>query len=371
MSVQVSAKKQIVFYIILILIFVFALEGLLRAYSYIDSNCLFMETDVYPELNDFQKKQICYDFYYIHTKHTPVPHYIENQHTTTLNINNFGFRGPDISFEKPENTIRIFMVGGSTTYGAGSTNDNTTIPGYLQTLLNQKNLKYDIEVINAGISAYFSLPETNLIKNKLLNFEPDLIIVYDGWNDIETDLDYHLGKTYQTSFIDDSIQNLNEIIPDYQSAKILRSIQAKFKQMNMNEESSSEFVFDGTTIPQKIKLWKERWTDICNLGNNQGFDVIITLQPLAGSGNKQLSEQENIYYEKRMRHFMDYYSLYGEALTELNNSCTNVKDLRFAFDDYTETILYDGGHVVSKGNEIIANEMLNVILPTINKQIKK
>ena len=42
------------------------------------------------------------------------------------------------------------------------------------------------------------------------------------------------------------------------------------------------------------------------------FDVIITLQPLAGSGNKQLSEQENIYYEKRMRHFMDYYSLYGE-----------------------------------------------------------
>ena len=189
--------------------------------------------------------------------------------------------------------------------------------------------------------------------------------------DIETDIDFHLGETYQTSFIDDSIQNLNEIVPDYQSPKILRSIQAKFKQMNTDQETNSQFVFDGESIPKKIKLWKERWTDICNMGSKEGFDVIITLQPLAGSGNKQLSEQENIYYEKRMRHFMDYYSLYGEALTELNNSCTNVKDLRFAFDDYTETILYDGGHVVSKGNEIIANEMLDIILFSIHTKIKQ
>jgi len=371
LSVQVSGKKQIIFYFLILIIFIFALEGVLRGYAYVDATCAFMKSDVYPELNYFEKKHICTDFYYIHTKHTPVPHYIENQHTSTLNINNFGFRGNDINYEKLENTYRIFVVGGSTTYGAGSTNDNTTIPGYLQTLLNQKNLKYNIEVINAGISAYFSLTETNLIKNKLIDFKPDLIIVYDGWNDIETDIDFHLGETYQTSFIDDSIQNLNEIVPDYQSPKILRSIQAKLKQMNMNEETNSEFVFDGTKIPQKIKLWKERWTDICNMGSNEGFDVIITLQPLAGSGNKLLSDQENKYYEKRMSHFIDYYSLYGEALIELDNSCTNVKDLRFAFDDYTDTILYDGGHVVSKGNEIIANEMLDVILSSIDTTIKQ
>ena len=65
----------------------------------------------------------------------------------------------------------------------------------------------------------------------IAKLKPDLIIVYDGWNDIETDIDFHLGETYQTSFIDDSIQNLNEIVPDYQSPKILRSIQAKLKQI--------------------------------------------------------------------------------------------------------------------------------------------
>ena len=342
----------------------------MRVYAYVDVTCKLMDYDVYPELSYLEKKQICADFYYIHTKHLPFPHYIENQHTSTFNINNFGFRGDDISYEKPENTYRIFVVGGSTTLGAGSTNDDTTIPGYLQTFLNQKDLQYNIEVINAGISAYFSLTETNLIKNKLINFKPDLIIVYDGWNDIETDIENHLGETYQISFIDNSIQNLNKIIPDYQSPKILRTIQAKIKQMNMDKDTVSGFSFDGTKIPQKIELWKERWSEICKMGNNDGFDVIITLQPLAGSGNKQLSEQEKLFYEKRMIHYMDYYSLYAETLIELNDYCTNVKDLRFAFDDYSDTILYDGGHVVSKGNKIIANEMTDIILPLIETKIK-
>ena len=42
-----------------------------------------------------------------------------------------------------------------------------------------------IEVINAGISGATSEQEYNMIKNKISLLDPDLVIVYDGWNDWE------------------------------------------------------------------------------------------------------------------------------------------------------------------------------------------
>ena len=46
-----------------------------------------------------------------------------------------GFRGTEFSEIKPSDTYRIFMIGGSTMFGAGATSDETTIPGYLQQLI--------------------------------------------------------------------------------------------------------------------------------------------------------------------------------------------------------------------------------------------
>jgi len=49
---------------------------------------------------------------------------------TGVHINEHGFRGPEITKEKPVNTFRIFLVGGSTMFGSGS-NDRTQISSVL------------------------------------------------------------------------------------------------------------------------------------------------------------------------------------------------------------------------------------------------
>ena len=103
------------------------------------------------------------------------------------NLNSLGFRGPEFSEIKPSNTYRIFMVGGSTMFGAGATSDETTIPGILQKIFDSDNSIQKIEVINAGFSGGNSNTELNLIVEKLLWHEPDLVIIYDGWNDLKGD----------------------------------------------------------------------------------------------------------------------------------------------------------------------------------------
>ena len=96
--------------------------------------------------------------------------------------NSLGLRGDEIKKEKPDNTFRIFAVGGSTTFGHTAL-DSETWPALLQQIINEKITGKKIEVINAGINGGTSESGYNLIKNKLLSFDPDLIIMYDGWND--------------------------------------------------------------------------------------------------------------------------------------------------------------------------------------------
>ena len=100
-----------------------------------------------------------------------------------LDFNSLGFRGPEFS----ANTYRIFMVGGSTMVGSGESSDETTI-GILQKMFDSDTRSVQkIEVINAGMSGGNSETELHLIFEKLIAFSPDLVIIYDGWNDLRAD----------------------------------------------------------------------------------------------------------------------------------------------------------------------------------------
>ena len=221
------------------------------------------------------------------------------------NINSLGFRGSEFSAIKPSDTYRIFMVGGSTMFGSGESSDETTISGILQKIFDTDNSVQKIEVINAGISGGNSNTELHLIDKKLITFSPDLIIVYDGWNDLRAD--YPVG------------------------------------------------------------LMKNSWKKICEFGKAYDFDVIITLQPIAGFGDKKLTEQESVNSFTGEDHngfqliaAKSTYDYMWRMLSSLQDDC-NVVDLRGIFDDISGPIYWDQGHVSDSANLIVAEKFHEVI----------
>ncbi len=83
--------------------------------------------------------------------------------------------------EKPQGTIRIFALGGSTTVGfpygyVGS------FPSFLRERLQKMFPEKNIEVINLGMTATNSFTVNDIAK-ELFEFKPDLLIVYDGHNE--------------------------------------------------------------------------------------------------------------------------------------------------------------------------------------------
>jgi len=83
--------------------------------------------------------------------------------------------------EDKRGTTRIFCVGGSTTFGRPY-DDTTSFCGWLRELLPVAAPNRRWEVINAGGVSYASY-RVALLMEELIDYEPDLFIVYSGHNE--------------------------------------------------------------------------------------------------------------------------------------------------------------------------------------------
>lgn len=104
--------------------------------------------------------------------------------------NRLGYRGPEIAQPKPPGVYRIVALGGSTTYGFGIERDENTWPGQLQRFLREDYGYEQVEVINAGVQEYTTWESLVNLEFRLLDLDPDLIIVYHATNDITARLVY-------------------------------------------------------------------------------------------------------------------------------------------------------------------------------------
>jgi len=320
MSMVVSYKKQVVLGILLLVILLGVVELFANIWLFNIYKCEFEDNELFEDTDKKSLRKICLEniglasadegFDWI--RGTQIGRG-EKLNEKIVYINSEGFRGPEFTKEKPENTIRIFTVGGSTTFGAGVM-DHQTWPAILQQKFDEIDSLIKIEVINVGRLMWDSIPETNLIRNKLLDYEPDIFFVYDGVNDA--------------------------------------------RKLWEGKEDRSPL------------LWKERWAKICELTTTKNIVTIITLQPMAGTGERILTQPEiESYNAKKIGEWLKTYPLFKEKLKELDSKCTKTEDYTKIFDDIKKPIFYDGSHTGFSGNKIIADNVYETILPFINQKI--
>lgn len=350
----------------LLLLIIGVIEGILRTYDYINPRCDFVNNDASKELDYHIKKQICENWetgiFYV----DPVTGMLAlepNQHNSIMNINKHGFRGTEISKEKPDNIYRIFIVGGSTTLSLRALSDQHTIPGYLQEDFNQLDYNKKIEVINAGMAAYTSAGELQLIKTKIIDFHPDMIIIYDGANDVHGNPYRILEEKYY------DITSLQEIylryFTFYKTPKVtgglISEVISKKDPLIIKPRT-----YDVTRSQIKADDWMNNIQQICDLGENNDFKTIIVLQPILGTGNKIFTEHEKKLYEFwDMKNIIPPYQLFADNLGKLKGTCTSTMDLRNIFDDVSESVYFDKAHINYKYNEVVAKKIFELVLPTV------
>lgn len=100
-------------------------------------------------------------------------------------VNSYGFIStPEIAVAKPEGTLRIAFLGGSSTAGTGrNLADEQTWPWQTVELLRERTGR-SIDFINAALSGYSSFESYGRLWSRIRHFSPDIVIVYHGWNEM-------------------------------------------------------------------------------------------------------------------------------------------------------------------------------------------
>jgi lysophospholipase L1-like esterase len=102
--------------------------------------------------------------------------------------NSLSYRNDEFSLEKPSDTYRIVALGGSSTYDVRIEDNAATFTAQLQKLLKEDYGYQNVEVINAGVPGYNSWEILVNLEFRVLDLDPDLVIIYEGTNDVHARL---------------------------------------------------------------------------------------------------------------------------------------------------------------------------------------
>lgn len=143
-------------------------EGVCRALPVLDNDAHVFDTPEASATSQFRMSET--------RGYEPIPNSGED-------INNLGFRGPDVSIEKAEGTFRVLALGDSVAFGYGVPARRTFV-SQLEILLNAQNPGRKFEGLNSGVSGYNTIQELALLNEVGLSLSPDLVVLGYCPNDI-------------------------------------------------------------------------------------------------------------------------------------------------------------------------------------------
>ena len=110
----------------------------------------------------------------------PTPNYRDG----LTSHNSLGYRNDEFSLEKPSGTYRIVALGGSSTYDVSIKDNAATFTEQLERLLSEDYGYQNVQVINAGVPGYNSWEILVNLEFRVLDLDPDLVIIYENTNDV-------------------------------------------------------------------------------------------------------------------------------------------------------------------------------------------
>lgn len=257
-------------------------------------------------------------------------HYYPGEYTIVINTNNDGLRGKkNYSLMPKDNIYRIAILGDSHAFGYGC-NDEEVVSFVLEQELNNNARRY--EVLNFAVSGFGQAEELITYKEKVRNFNPDLVIIFYFNNDVGNDAVSNLF-----AFEGDSpVRTNNSYLPGVKAREImyanpiLRFLFEHSQAWNLIRNRLSIIIqkrllsnrglsgFDGTNHDQSKKLNKAVFLKLIDTINRDGVSVgvfIIPLRNLSSNFRFDTSELQNdvlfIIDGRKIFQSHDYYSSDG------------------------------------------------------------
>lgn len=331
-------------------------------------------------------------------------------------INEQGFRDSEpLPLAKPKKEVRIFLLGGSTAFGQGAQNNQQTIAHQLETLLQQRvaqqqkspaQYRPDVfpffkpsrqklmqlppkirpgkyRTISAAVPGYASGNELAQLVFQVLPYQPDLVIVLDGYGDLmlpsrESQADIpkvdeflqNATKHFQTYWSQASSQWLKNTAIARTFTTFSFSSQPNIAEqslsLNLDRKSLSHFLpKDEAEVKRRVARYQNNHAQIIRLCANAGIPVVVAIQPeITGIAPDKLSLEEKAIREQLGKDYIERfpkaYSQFVQANQQLAKQFPkNVKvvNLYNLGSPLSKTTFSDAIHLTEKANTAIAQKL--------------
>jgi len=282
--------------------------------------------------------------------------HMPGQGTENFSINNAGMRGvfPDTSAAE---TLAI-VIGGSAAFGWSAEADTETFEYMLA------GLDTGLAVLNAGIAGYLSGQELGLTVHSLIDYSPDIIIAYDGWNDLFIQWFGRKRSPGRYGFSESYFDIEKKLVDNYKresgiiwaSAGLIKAILDKsiiYKRIKTAVEASGikkenkrnlagkdGSYFDAITAAYCSNI--KKMDDICR---SRGIRFIVALQPELGRKVFKTGAENKVYSEGMLKG-----KLYGEVFPGLYGVFTK-KASAFMMENNIEHIDINANPLITSSRE--------------------
>ena len=271
-------------------------------------------------------------------------------------INKWGFRGPYVAKEKPNYIYRIVTMGGSTT--AGKYENEETYPRLLERMLNGQNDEtQNYQVLNYGVWGYNSCNLKTLYKQEIIKFNPDMIIIMSGWNDII--------KQGQKKFmsIDDYCNNNYSALSN---SNIYRLLEFWLKTPRQKKQSPDRQL---NNLGQNAIYYLKNMREIISISQKRNILVgVVDLPALYETKTLNQDLKKLIQFSNQTLPEMEYYRNAGLKMNELINQIATEHPNTFpvahalSFGSKGKEIFFsDNIHTTGSGNRILAYNIYETI----------
>ena len=345
---------------------------------------------------------------------------IGNQQSEYWQINEQGFRDRNtVPLVKPKDEIRIFLLGGSTAFGYGSSSNSTTISAQLEKRLQerlqqqqtstqlyksdllpvnkverQKNLAKpakiksgNYRVINAGVPGYASGNELAQLALQILKYKPDLIVVLDGYVDLMLDSDQTatqvpLLKQDLTDRPNSVGTYLDRFIEPLRNNSYLVKVAENRWLSRQEANSQTDFIFDEkasnlvkhlptneSELQSRVDRYIEHQKQMLNLSTAAQVPLLVAIQPeITGRNPSQLTDIEGEIATELGRTYIERVKASYPAFTEASAKLAtfypknlDVVDLYKLTEKYPSPSFIDAIHLNEAANEKAAEQLYYAI----------
>jgi len=307
-------------------------------------------------------------------------------HTGELvNVSPDDYRRTLFSSDDPR-ALRIWMIGGSTTWGVGSP-DSSTLPSQIARLFNDSGV--DAHVLNLAQTGFCSTQELLCVVRELqVRQPPDLLIVYDGLNEAlgiseRPDLNnpHYLVDRIAAIFEQRETRppTQTSLLRDAAEAtafyRLAMSIGSRLGLIALPEETKGTpppFVNNAdipTVAAHSADILIENYRLMAALGRQYGFRCYFFFQPQPGVSEKPMDPSEEklladlmatpeqnwiIRCAREQRRVFQARLARGEVPE-------HVFDISNVFSEVTEPLYVDWCHVSPPGNRLVARRIFALL----------